>query len=238
MWRLRFLQPHEQSYNALRHLIAIRPDGMFLDVGANNGISTLSFRKFSSRYRILAIEPNPLLEPSLKRIKAKDDHFNYLMVGAGSIPNRVRFFVPTYNGVILHTATSANHEQVYAAIAHWFSPSIATRTKTIEFDSAIVRLDDLALEPSIIKIDAEGYDYDVLLGLSKTIERNRPFIMIEMEWAEKDKIQGFLAARRYRQLAYYVAADRFEASNSFDQNLGHNAFFIPAELVSLLPGVT
>src|ERR1700678_75711 len=36
---LPFLLPHDKSYNALRHFIAIKPGGLFLDVGANDGIS-------------------------------------------------------------------------------------------------------------------------------------------------------------------------------------------------------
>src|SRR5207253_7074678 len=42
--RLPFLLPHDKSYNAFRHFIASRPSGLFLDVGANDGISILSFR--------------------------------------------------------------------------------------------------------------------------------------------------------------------------------------------------
>src|SRR3954468_10990200 len=63
--RLPFLLPHDKSYNALKHFIAATPEGLFLDVGANDGISALSFRKFSKDYRILSLEPNRLLEPAL-----------------------------------------------------------------------------------------------------------------------------------------------------------------------------
>lgn len=237
VWHLRFLLPHEQGFNALRHFVALRPDGMFLDVGANNGISALSFRKFSKRYKILSIEPNPLLEPYLKRIKAEDAGFDYLISGAGSTPGRIKFFVPTYGGIVLHTATSAQKQQVYDAIAHWFSPSIAAKTKVEPFESPIVRLDDLDLQPSIIKIDAEGHDYDALVGLGATIERTRPFIIFEMEWADNDKVHGFLAERRYTQLTYDAARDSFAATSTFDPRFGHNAFFVPSELAAKLPGL-
>jgi hypothetical protein len=86
--RLPFLLPHDKSYNAFRHFIANRPSGLFLDVGANDGISILSFRKFDSNYRILALEPNPLLEPALKKIKSNDAGLDYKMVGAGAAPAR------------------------------------------------------------------------------------------------------------------------------------------------------
>ena len=73
--RLPFLLPHDKSYRALRHFIALKPEGLFLDVGANDGISALSFRRFSKSYRILSLEPNALLEPALKKLKASDPNF-------------------------------------------------------------------------------------------------------------------------------------------------------------------
>jgi hypothetical protein len=47
-----FLLPHDKSYYALRHFIALKPNGLFLDVGANDGISALSFRYLDYNYRI------------------------------------------------------------------------------------------------------------------------------------------------------------------------------------------
>ena len=237
VWRMRFLLPHEQSFNALRHFTALKPDGLFLDVGANNGISALSFRRFSKRYRIYSVEPNPLLEPYLKKIKAGDDRFDYLIAGAGALPGKARFFVPTYRGVVLHTATSSEREQVYAAIARWFNPAVAAKTKIDMFESPILRLDDLALEPAIVKVDAEGHDYDTLVGLARTIDRARPIIIIEMEWIDQDKIRDFFAPRRYRHLSYDAANERFVESGKFDPSFGHNSFFVPAELAPRLPGV-
>jgi hypothetical protein len=35
--QLPFLLPHDKSYNAFRHFIAKQPNGLFLDVGANDG---------------------------------------------------------------------------------------------------------------------------------------------------------------------------------------------------------
>jgi FkbM family methyltransferase len=238
VWHLRFLLPHEQSFNALRHFIGLKPEGLFLDIGANNGISALSLRHFSRQYRILSIEPNPLLERYLKKIKASDDRFDYRIAGAGAAPSQARFFVPTYGGVVLDTATATDRDQVYAAVAHWFSPSIAAKTKVSYFESPIIPLDELSLDPSIVKIDAEGHDYDSLVGLAKTIDRCRPFIIIEMEWAANDKIHAFLAERQYRQLSYRAADDRFETTETFNPRFGHNAFFAPAELAAKLPGIS
>ena len=104
--RLPFLLPHDKSYNALKHFVAANPSGLFLDVGANDGISALSFRRFSRSYDIFSVEPNRMLEPALKRLKARDLQFDYRIIGAGAVRTRLQFHVPVYRGIMLHTFTS------------------------------------------------------------------------------------------------------------------------------------
>ncbi len=236
--RVPFLLPHDKSYNALRHFIAAAPGGLFLDVGANDGISALSFRKFDKGYRILSIEPNLKLEPALAKIKREDANFDYRMVGAGAAPARVRFFVPSYRHVVLHTFTSGSREQVEEAIKASFGATVAAGTTIDSIDNDIVRLDDLNLDPTIVKIDAEGFDYDVLLGLAETIARARPFVMLEIAWSEDDKIGRFFAERDYVVLGYDVAGDRFheDAKALYSATSGHrNSFAVPREKMAALP---
>lgn len=239
--RLSFLLPHDQSYNAFRHFIAIRPEGLFLDVGANDGISVLSFRKFNKDYRILALEPNPALESALKRIKSTDVQFDYKMVGAGASALKIQFFVPAYKGIVLHTFTSSRREQVENTVAKHFGKSVAAAIVIKAFEAEIIRLDDLGVCPTIIKIDAEGFDYDVLTGLTKTIERSRPFIVTEIDSSEYDKVKSYLSERNYVLLLYDIYNDYFCPSvdsyrDAVSSMAGHRNFFaVPSETVTFLP---
>lgn len=239
--RLSFLLPHDQSYNALRHFISVRPEGLFLDVGANDGISTLSFRKFNKTYRIFAVEPNPALEPALRRIKSADPKFDFKMVGAGAESARIHFYIPMYRGVVLHTFTSSRHDQVEQSITQSFGKSIAAATTIKMFEADIIRLDDLNVDPMIIKVDAEGFDYDVLIGLTNTITRSRPFIMIEIGSSEYDKIKSYLSERNYALLAYDIHNDCFSVSADSNRTAGpaisghRNLFAVPSEMMSSLP---
>jgi hypothetical protein len=60
---LPFLLPHEKDYLALKHLFKNKSstNGIFLDVGANNGISTMGFRKLGFYNEIYLFEPNTWL---------------------------------------------------------------------------------------------------------------------------------------------------------------------------------
>jgi FkbM family methyltransferase len=231
-----FLLPHDKSYYALRHFIALKPNGLFLDVGANDGISALSFRCFDKNYQILSLEPNGLLERSLKRIKVRDPRFDYIMVGAGSQPSLLRFYVPSYKGIVLHTSTSSSPDHVLSALAASFGKSVvaAATIKTIE--GRIIRIDDLAIEPTIIKIDAEGFNYDVLLGAAETIRRLRPFLIIEIESEEVEKIKSYFEDMRYRLVGYDVMLDRFCAGAGTPySDLYRNFFAVPEEMLPSLP---
>jgi FkbM family methyltransferase len=224
--KFKFLLPHDPAYHALRHFIAAAPKGLFLDVGANDGISALSFRRFDHDYRIFSLEPNVLLEPNLRQLKGSDPNFDYRMIGAGSAAGKTILHIPSYRGVLLHTFTSADAQQVKQGVQAVFGASIARRTDITPIEGQIVRVDDLCLAPTIVKIDTEGFDYDVLVGMQETIARSRPFMMIELSWSKKEKIIGFLEAQRYSLHAYDVVADSFRSDI---EGAHRNCFAIPDE---------
>jgi FkbM family methyltransferase len=238
---LPFLLPHDKSYNALRHFIAIKPGGLFLDVGANDGISVLSFRRFDKKARILALEPNPLLEPALKRIQSADPLLDYRMVGASFTSTSVQFFVPIYKKMALHTFTSSNYEQAKAAVQRSFGGSVAAATEIKSFTCEVVKIDDLNVDPSIIKIDAEGCDYDVLCGLTATIRRSRPFVITEIGAGEFGRIKEYFDALQYVLLAYDILHDCFRSDveayrSAIIAMSGHRNFFaVPRERMAYLP---
>ena len=234
--RLPILLPHDKSYHALRHFIVLKPEGLFLDVGANDGISALSFRRFSKSYRILSLEPNPLLEPKLKRLKESDPRFDYKIVGAGSVRERMKLFVPIYKNVVLHTFTSSNRDQILAAIVENFGRAVADTVEIKAFDCDIIPIDALNLDPTIIKIDVEGFDYAVVEGLSATIGRAKPFIIIELGVAKYEQIKEDLTERDYVLLTYNISSDSFSrAPASFDASRNRNYFAVPENFVKSIP---
>lgn len=206
MWeavsRAKFLLPHDQSYHVFRKFIELKPSGLFIDIGANTGVSSLSIRKFSAEYRILAVEPNKALEPKLFKINKRDPNFEYRLVGVGAEPGHLSFFVPRFGAVVLHTFTSGNAEHIRAAVVESFGERVAAKLVFEEFHVDIITVDSLHADPSIIKIDAEGLDYEVLLGARKTIEENRPFIVVEVDLQGRDRVSSYLAELDYVETAY------------------------------------
>ena len=95
------------------------------------------------------------------------------------------------------------------------------------------RLDDLNLSPTFIKLDVEGLEYRVLTGLSETIEKQRPILLIE--WSrEFGQIESFLREREY---GVFVFDSRTETLLPLtDETRKLNVFGIPCERVAAEPG--
>ncbi len=232
-----FLLPHDNSYWGLQHFCISKP-GLFLDVGANTGISALSFRKMNKTTPIISIEPNPLHQASLARLTQKIPFFSFLLIGAGDEPTETTLYTPVYKNIILHTFTSASQEQVHTAIQESFGIKVSKKVYIQKLNVKIVPIDQLKMNPSIIKIDAEGFDYQVLLGAKKTIERTRPFFMIEMCWSSYNKITTFFSAKQYdlfyydSQKHYFYRMKRERTDNKMENK---NVFAIPQEKLNLVP---
>jgi FkbM family methyltransferase len=236
--RLTFLLPHDKSYFALRHFSNKSHNDLFVDVGANSGISALSFRKLNKQTPILSIEPNPLHANRLKRLSKKLRPFEFLLKGVGDEETEITFYTPIYKHIVLHTFSSSSEEQVYEAVGKSYGPEIAKNLKINQSSAHIVTLDQLNLKPSIIKIDAEGFDYKVLLGARKTIETERPFLMVEACHVNIAPFDLFFKNIGYERLNYHYDVDAFSSfqKESLSQmSGGRNIFAVPSEKMKLLP---
>lgn len=83
-----------------------------------------------------------------------------------------------------------------------------------------VRLDDSVFEDvSFMKIDVEGHEEAVLKGGERTIERNRPFMVIESENRHNPGAVGrvfrFLSSRDYR--CFFLKDDGLLPWSAFDE---------------------
>jgi FkbM family methyltransferase len=147
------------EYTYLNLIRTLRLRGAAVDVGANVGNHALAFSTMFDE--VIAVEP---YEPLYRRLEEKVRGFGNVRIhriGLGSEAGRVGFLAPTGRN------TGTGHVAEGGA-------------DTIE----LVRGDDfLAAQASgpigFIKIDVEGYEGEVLQGLSGTLEAERPVVFYE-----------------------------------------------------------
>ncbi len=227
--------PHDASYFALKHF-GRHSNSLFLDIGANTGISALDFRRFYASVPIYSLEPNPIHERRLAGLKKRLLNFDYLVAGAGDVDSELTFFTPVYHPVVLHTFTSTSEDLVLRGVIETFGERVRKRLTIVKSEARIVRIDDLNLEPSIIKIDAEGFDYQVVLGAAETIRKNRPFLMVEVAHSEFTLFKQFFDDLDYGVYWYDPQKDVFGAlTRGRAECESNNLFVVPNESTEDLP---
>lgn len=230
-----FFLPHDKSYYGFAHLVH-EGDGLFLDVGANDGISAIGFRHVHSDYRILSIEPNLCHEAHLKNLKKRLKRFDYMLAGAGRERLKMTLYIPVYNSVPIYTAASLRKDHALRTMLEQHVTAGEKNIVILEHTVDILPLDELELNPDVVKIDTEGYDFEVLQGMKKTIERCRPVVLIEYSPDNYPLLKDFFDIYRYRLLTYDHARDQFLATDETlekdfyaRQKITRNIFCVPGD---------
>jgi FkbM family methyltransferase len=137
-------------------LHVLRPNDVFVDVGANIGSYTVLAASVRGA-RSIAIEPVPTTFRHLLRnvgLNAIHDRVSLHNIGVGSTARRLKF-------------TSARD-----CVNHVVADDEATASDIIEVD--VRTLDDVVGEamPVLIKIDVEGYEAEVIDGAASTLAKD------------------------------------------------------------------
>jgi FkbM family methyltransferase len=171
-------RPHEADFAVFR--LWPERDGLFLDVGANAGMSALAFRLYNKRSRILSIEPNPLHEPDLRLVRRLIDGFEYLLCGASDRPGELTLYTPTLNGIPLTGEASLSPDQVRDREEPVMADlGAAGSWEVVETTVPVHPLDELKLAPDFVKLDVQGWELHVLAGLKETLRRHHPIVFME-----------------------------------------------------------
>jgi FkbM family methyltransferase len=227
--RLKFVLPLELDFHAFR---VLEPTGgLFLDLGANDGISARSFRLFNKTTPVLSIEPNPCHERALKRAKASLELFDYRLTAVGERRGEMVLHTPVFRGIAL-TAYAAMDRAEAQRRAHRDMPRSVNRLKFIEALVPVIPVDELMLTPDFVKIDVEGFEVEALRGMVTTIERCKPVFMIEYYPGNTAGIADILRPFGYRAYVFNRHASAFRAYEGGD---AENLFHLPPSRQSSSP---
>jgi FkbM family methyltransferase len=169
-YRVHQLMRAECSADLARCSDLATPGSVAIDVGASVGNYALAMSKSVGRDgRVIALEANPAVFDELV-CSTWGSRVSPLNLAASSRPGWARMTVPL--------------DEMEAQLEPLGTLEARYGTSSRHFKVRCVRLDDLVGGPrpvSLVKIDVEGHEADVLLGAAELLERDHPTLVIEIE---------------------------------------------------------
>ena len=165
-----------------------------VDVGGNIGLHTVRFAKLFAQ--VHSFEPTNVNFECLQKNTQTLDNVILHQLGLGDKSDTLTIQLPA----------DANNCGNFS-IVDFKDNTEQTVDETIE----IRTLDSLELTPDLIKIDVQGFDYNVLVGAITTIKMHRPVIIVESETKQSRNIiaeflqqQGYIVAAKIRHDQIWV----------------------------------
>jgi FkbM family methyltransferase len=148
----------------------VKPDSFYFDIGANIGLMAIPILNYSCSCRVVSFEPSPSVLPFLKRTVENSpyrDRWKIIEKATGSQVGFAEFF------------TSNSGMEAYSSFrdTHRGDTPIKLEIPVTTLDTEWNALGQPAV--SVIKIDVEGAELQVLEGAIQCIEREKPCILVE-----------------------------------------------------------
>ena len=155
IWEIYLAKGYDKLYR-------YQSDDVIIDIGAHVGLFTLKAARNVKKGLVVAVEPHP---------------FNYELLVRNMEFNKIRNVIPlnlalaNFNGTTrLYLAKESGEHSV---TIHRSDKYLEVQAKTLD-----QLVDELKLNKvDFIKIDIEGYSYEVLKGAERTLENNDVFIV-------------------------------------------------------------
>ena len=172
-------RPHERDFLALRFIPDEIP-GSYVDVGANHGQSIESIKLIKPLAQVCSFEANTLLAERLTARYRNRADVTVHPFGLADKEQQRTLYVPKYKGYVYDGLASFDKSSAASWLGpetlYWFSPAELTLLETA---CVTRRLDDQSLQPVLVKIDVQGYEYQVIKGGIETIRNHQPVLLIE-----------------------------------------------------------
>lgn len=182
----------------LRQLLArCAPGDTVVDVGANTGVYSLAAAAVDPSVQVVAFEANPDVCEQLRtnvRRNEFEERIEVFATGLGDESGVQSFYRSTYDELGSFAAANAGAWEA--------------RVRD-EVEVPIARLDDLVDDgevppPDHLKVDVEGFGYDVLRGAEETLRHHRPTVYFEPHAVADDERDETAVSTLLQSLDYRI----------------------------------
>jgi FkbM family methyltransferase len=170
-WRLK----HRQEFFAP----LLPSDALCFDIGANHGEFTAAFLSLGAR-RVIAVEPQPEIARFIAQAFPKELQSGTVIVRAQAVgaENGVAQLFPAQDSGKSMSTLSTVFVETTRAGGHKWDEAAAIEVTVVTLDSLIEEFG----VPDYVKIDVEGFEIEVLRGLS------RPIALLSFEFNSQPRL--------------------------------------------------
>jgi FkbM family methyltransferase len=196
-------------------------EGLFLDIGANIGIMSVTAARKFPQIQVHAFEPVISNADALNRIVSffKLNNVTLHKVALGNQNGNIKMVMPVQNNV------------KFQGLSHVLHDSIKDNNDGEIYEVPIYRLDEYqpiyASNQRIvgIKMDVENFEAFVVKGGLKLIEKHQPTLYIEL-WDNDNRASCFKDLGLLGYLPYTLENEKLVLYDA-QKHHNHNFFFVP-----------
>lgn len=204
---IKFTNIFEKDFDGLKLLYIDKKKINIIDVGASDGIASKFFNNNLNVGTIYCFEPNEYFLKILRKTKQSNIVIKPYAIGNKNIKKKIYF--PRYNFLKNNydIISYAHYDQ--KLMSHFLLDFKFRRNLTIA--SSILTIKKIGLfkkKIDLIKIDTNGFELSIIKGLIKTIKKDLPVLLIEMNKDEK-RISNILKKFNYEGYFYSINQKKF-----------------------------
>jgi hypothetical protein len=205
-------KPHDTIYKFFTNLHFT--NGLMVAIGFNDAKPVKSFRVYNRTFRIALFEQNPFQEKQIKAqtwLAGKD--FEYHLVKLSKSQSIETVFVPKVGGTRMVKAATRDEETFHAyqdaETRPAGRPGLLNQKK--ELDELVMEtrvFDHFKLPADIITVSPDHFERDVFEGMTATIQKYQPIIVVPNLLPTIFDVHEMLVERKYKAYSYDASKNR------------------------------
>ena len=179
----------------------------FIDVGSHEGEFIQEFLKNKKIKKFYCFEPQEKIFQKLKKKLKKNKKIKYFNIALGDKVTRKKLFLSNLSPA--STLSKFDSNSLYYKFKNFIISNNNNKNKylTISQKTIDTVFRKISLNKTFLKIDVEGYEYNVLKG-SKNKIKEIPYIIVEKHLFNQyennfDKVKNFLTKNNYKVLKVF-----------------------------------
>jgi len=177
----------------LRHIKALcKERGVAIDVGANIGLYSYRMARIFSK--VYAFEINEGVAADLGAYNSKN--IEIIHSGLSSEEGDLTLYIPVSKGIALHGWASLRPGNCPGTHEHLTKPVHVRRLDSFSIGGV-----------SLLKIDVEGHELEVLRGAVETISASRPVVLVEVKDENVGPVASYFKALNYEETTLKAFCD-------------------------------